>query len=75
MAGSWPGEENEQAVAVRRSSRACEAVFGQTSRIETAVGEPLLGEGSDNGSRKAGVDPDGVFGNIAAIEAAPGPAG
>ncbi|OOO28481.1 hypothetical protein CO674_20155 [Rhizobium hidalgonense] len=72
---AWPGEENEQAVAGRRSSRACETVFGQTSRIETAVGEPLLGEGSDNGSVRAGADLDGVFRNIPAIEALQGPSG
>ncbi len=47
---AWPGEENEQAVAGRRSSRAREAFFGQTSRIETAVGEPLLGDGPDDGT-------------------------
>ena len=49
MGAQRPGEENEQAIAGRRSSRACEPVFGQTGRIKTAMGEPLLDEGSDDG--------------------------
>jgi len=59
----WGGrgqrKKTSRPFAGRRSSRACEAVFGQTSRIETAVG--CLGKGRTMALR-AGVDPDGVFG-------------
>jgi hypothetical protein len=44
--GWWSsGEENEPAVAPSRTSRVCEADFGQTSRIETALGDPCVGVG------------------------------
>lgn len=74
MAVQPQGEENEPAVADADRAEQSEAAFGQTSRIETAVGELLFGEGSDNGS-KAGVDRDGVFGTSLQSKHPQGPSG